>query len=154
MERGYNIKYLYCFILFSETPTPPPGLNYRLMSRDCTCDDPVQGSTTVTCTCQTADLLLFWEEASGMFEIECYVVTVFQSDDTPPPISPNMCNMASSNICIKATNSTTLDFPACILPGRRYSVRVWTVSRCGVLSSSPAMLQNVHVGKRCIYLRL
>ena len=117
------------------------------MSRDCTCDLPDDGSTSITCTCRTADLLLFWEAASGKFDVECYVVTALRTDAAPPPVSPDMCNMRSSSICMKATVSTNLDFPACISPGVNYTVRVWTVSRCGEVSS-PAVVLDVHVGKQ------
>jgi len=118
----------------------------------------VIGSTAVTCTCRVTDVLVFWDEpeASGVFDIECYVVTVSNSTNTSmmPTIPSDICNITStvsSDIDIMTTNSTTLTFP--ISPGINYSVLVWTVSKCGQLSD-PAMVPTdeefLSIGKWCI----
>jgi len=108
------------------------------------------GSTTVNCTCQVTDLVLYWDEPSGMFDVECYVVTV--SPYTHNMTSPDICKFTpteSSDTGILTTKSTSLLFPISV--GVNYSVLVRTVTRCGQLSS-PTMLQEdvgfVRIGKQ------
>lgn len=114
------------------------------------------GSTAVTCTCLVTDVLLFWEEpeASGMFDVECYVVTASNNTNTSimPTVPSDICTSTlSSDIDIMTTSSTTLTFP--ISPGINYSVLVWTVSKCGQLSD-PAMVPTseefLSIGKQCV----
>ena len=88
-----------------------------------------------------------------MFDIECYVVTVSKTS-MKPNLTQNICEnipAVSPDIDVKTTKSTTLRYP--ILIDIDYSVLVWTVSKCGQLSS-PAMVQEdvgfVRVGKQCV----
>jgi len=99
---------------------------------------------------------LFWEKASGLFDVECYVVTVSPVIDkmamTSTILTDNICNMATNvSSDIITTKSTTL--VVSISAGVNYSVLVRTVSKCGQLSN-PAKLQEdnefVSIGKHCI----
>lgn len=136
-------KYLYMFLSFSETPTRPTGLIYSLDYRNCTCN--LVGSAGGNCACQFADLLLFWNEPRGNFDVHCYVVITSQ-DNIPCSMLPKniSCNinmeMESSDIAFYTTSSTWFNFSS-ISPNINYSVCVITVSKCGSLSE-PTVLQE------------
>lgn len=67
------------------------------------------GSSMVTCTCQSIDLVLFWEPAIGMFDLWYYVVNI-------------------SGLGIMSVNFTSFAVP--VSPNKDYLVLVSTVSKC------------------------
>jgi len=90
-----------------------------------------------------------------MFDIGCYVVTV-SNTSMKPNLPQNICKTTSAvspNIDVKTTKSKTLLFSISV--GVNYSVLVWSVSKCGQLSS-PAMVQEVdgfvYIGKQCVLI--
>ena len=122
--------------LLLEIPPPPPELRYRIDSSDCICDRPEIDATVVTCTCQNNDLVLFWEAASGNFDVLNYFVSVSTADG----------KITTQNY----TNTTSFSVP--IIPEvESLAVSVSTVSVCGQMSDA-AVPENstnglVSVGK-------
>lgn len=116
---------------FSAQPSPPTGLNHRFECNDpgnCTLQELANGSTLVTCICQSNDLILRWNNTSGKYDLQHYSVNI------------------SGNI--KYVNTTF--FMVRVLPERDYSVLVSTVSRCQQTSSA-ATIHNgtMRAGELC-----
>lgn len=134
--HGQNFNPSFSFFLILEIPPPPPELRYRIDSSNCICERPEIDATVVTCTCQNNDLVLFWETASGNFDVLHYFVSVSTADG----------NITTQNY----TNATSFSVP--IMRGVEFlAVSVSTVSVCGQMSDA-AVPENstngvVSVGK-------
>ena len=115
----------------SAPPSPPTGLNYTAE-----CNDPsntsqrlANGSTLVTRTCQSYDVVLTWDDANGMFDLLHYSVNVLEN----------------------ITNVTTTSHIVRVLPDKEYLVLIRTVSKCQQTSSATVLHVNVTAGKLYAY---
>ena len=108
-------------LFFLAQPSPPTGLNHTFdcIDPDCVSEELTNGSTRVTCECRSIDLILTWNDGSGLFDVQHYLVNI------------------SGNITTETTTSHTIS----VIPDRDYLVLVSTVTKCQQ-TSSPAMTEE------------
>ena len=119
----------FCHFFYSAQPYPPTGLSHRFECNNldnCISQELANGSTLITCMCPSYDLLLRWDNVSGMFDVQHYLVNI------------------SGNITHVNTTSSTVR----VMPKTDYLVFISTVSKCQQ-TSSPATINNgtVRAGK-------
>ena len=136
MDRSLN-SYVFMAYFFLAQPSPPTGLKHAfdcIEPRNCTPSGLANGSTLVTCACQFIDLVLTWDDASGMFDVQHYLVNI------------------SGIITIANTTSHTER----VMPETDYLVLVSIVSKCQQTSSAAAAEESiegvVRAGKLSILL--
>ena len=121
---------VYMYYFFSPAlPSPPTGLNYSSMCTKYTNSTSQQlenGSVIVISTCQSTELVLFWEPASGNFDCDYYLV-----------------NILGNQTKVKITS-----FKVPNMPNGDYQVFVSTVSKCQ--ETSRAVMINVPAGKNVV----
>ena len=108
-------------------PSPPTGLNHRFDCIDvsnCTTADDLY-----TCSCESVDLNLNWNDAIGEFDVQEYLV-----------------NISGYIRCVNITSDTIR-----VMPETDYLVLVHTVSRCEETSPG-AMLEGIVRSRKLIYI--
>lgn len=99
-------------------PSPPPELRYRINSTNCECDRLDIDSTPMNCTCQNNELVLFWGQASGNFDVQHYTVGISGAENNT------------------TTNVSSTFFSVHVTSGLKYCVHVSTVSMCDQMSDA------------------
>ena len=125
----WPIYYFYFVIFYSAQPYPPTGLSHTFECNNldnCISQELVNGSTLITCICRSYDLILRWNNASGTFDLQHYLV----------------------NISGNTTHVNTTSFTVRVMPETDYSVFISTVSKCQQTSSA-ATINNgtIRAGK-------
>ena len=116
---------------------PKPRLQHSFEPSSCTCARPQIGASVINCTCHSNNLVLFWNEVRGRFDLLHYSV-----------------NVSTADAVITVQNVSTTSVMVPIMSGIKYVARVSTVSKCG--ESIPAVPEDsvngfVSTGK---YLKL
>ena len=128
---AYLFYYFFCHFFYSAQPYPPTGLSHRfecINLDNCTSQVLANGSTLITCMCRSYDLILRWNNASGMFDLQHYLV----------------------NILGNTTHVNTTSFTVRVMPETNYSVFISTVSMCQQTSSA-ATINNGTVRASKLY---
>ena len=117
------------YFFYSAQPYPPTGLSHTFECNNldnCISQELANGSTLITCMCQSYDLILRWNNASGTFDLQHYLV----------------------NISGNTTHVNTTSFTVRVMPETDYSVFISTVSKCQQTSSA-ATINNgtIRAGK-------